>query len=178
MKKNILLGICSSIASYKSCELIRMLIKDGFSIKVIMTPNATKFISPLVFEELSDNPVYVDTFERKEKVEHISLCEWAHFFVICPLSANTLSKIATGICDNLLTTVACAFSSSKKILLVPAMNENMWKNPIIQENVKKLKKYKKYIIMNPEKGELLCKDVGVGRLPSLKKIYHKIKSLI
>ncbi|HIE36382.1 MAG TPA: hypothetical protein EYP89_03995 [Candidatus Omnitrophica bacterium] len=155
-----------------------MLTRNGFSVKVVMAPNATKFISPLVFEELTKNPVYVEMFERKENIEHIALCQWADFLVICPLSANTLSKIATGICDNLLTSIVCAFPSSKKILLVPAMNKNMWRNPVLQDNVKKLKKYKKYVIMNPEKGELLCKDVGIGRLPSLKKIYHKIKSLI
>ena len=190
---NILVGITGGIASYKSCELIRLFVKGKYSVKVMMTEAATKFVSPLVFQELSQNPVYVDMFTsldrkhltgfslmREENIQHISLAQWADLCVIAPASANTLSKIAYGICDNLLTTVVSALDKDTKVLLVPAMNENMWKNPIIAENVKKLKginlpagKAGKYFVLPPEKGELACGIYGEGRMPEVGNIYSK-----
>ena len=179
-KKNILLGVCGGISSYKACELVRALIKGGFSVKVMMTDSATKFVSGLVFGELSGNPVYIDMFSpiREENIKHISLAQWADFCVIAPASANTISKIAHGICDNLLTTVVCALPSKTKVLLAPAMNDCMYKNPIIAENIEKLKKIKKYLILPPEKGELACGAYGQGRMPQVADIYRKIKSLL
>jgi len=175
-KKNILVGVCGGIAAYKTCELVRLLIKGGFSVKVMMTEAATKFVTSLTFQELSGNLVYIDMFTplKEERVKHISLAQWADFCVVAPLSANTLSKIAGGICDNLLTTVVCALDLKTKVLLCPAMNENMWKNPIVQENVKKLKSLNKYNVLSPEKGELACGAYGEGRLPEVKEIYKKI----
>jgi len=184
---NILVGITGGIASYKSCELIRLFVKGKYSVKVMMTEAATKFVSPLVFQELSQNPVYLDMFSlmREENIQHISLAQWAQFCVIAPASANTLSKIAYGICDNLLTTVVSALDEDTKVLLAPAMNENMWKNPIIAENVKKLKginlpagKAGKYSLMPPEKGELACGVYGEGRMPEVGDIYNKAISLL
>jgi phosphopantothenoylcysteine decarboxylase/phosphopantothenate--cysteine ligase len=96
--------------------------------------------------------------------------------VVAPLTANTLSKIAGGICDNLLTTVICALPATKKIIFAPAMNTNMWKNPIIQENTEKLKKLKRYIFLNPQSGLLACGDYGQGRMPEPEEIYAKIKA--
>ena len=144
----------------------------------MMTEAATKFITPLTFQTLSCNHVYKDMFALYgENVEHISLADWADICVLAPLSANTLSKIANGICDNLLTTVVCALPKTTKVLCVPAMNENMWKNPIITENTKKLTKLKKYILMQPDKGELACGVYGEGRMPEALDIAKKIKSL-
>ena len=190
MKKNILIGICGGIASYKICELVRLLVKNDFSVKVVMTEAATKFVSPLVFQELSRSCVYLDMFTplvplgsngeikgglaRKENIQHISLAQWVSLCVIAPLSANTLSKIALGICDNLLTTVVCALPENTKSLLVPAMNENMWRNPLVQENVKKLKRLKKYIIVPPQKGELACGIYGEGKMAESKNIYNAV----
>ena len=182
--KNILIGITGGIASYKSCELIRLFVKGRYSVKVMMTEAATKFVSPLVFQELSQNPVYLDMFSliKEENIQHISLSQWADLCVIAPASANTLSKIAYGICDNLLTTVVSALDKNTKVLLIPAMNENMWKNPIIAENVKKLsaigeqsggKEIKKYLVVPPRKGELACGVYGEGRMPEAKDIYSK-----
>ena len=178
--KNILVGICGGIASYKSCELVRLLIKDGHSVKVMMTDAATKFVSGLVFQELSKNSVYLDMFNliKEENIKHISLAQWADLCVVAPASANTLSKIASGICDNLLTTVICALPLHTKVLFVPAMNECMWQNPIIVQNVKKLEKIKNYLIMSPKKGELACGAYGQGRMPQVTDIYRKIKSLL
>lgn len=188
--KKILVGVCGGIASYKTCELVRLLVKNGFLVKVMMTEAATKFVSPLVFQELSKEPVYLDMFTplknkhltgftliKENNVQHISLAQWADICLIAPLSANTLSKIALGICDNLLTTVVCALAQKTKVVLVPAMNECMWKNPLIQSNVEKLKELKKYIILNPRKGELACGVYGEGRMAEPKDIYRKIRSL-
>ena len=136
--KNILIGITGGIAAYKICTLIRLYKKSGANVRVILTPNALNFVTKLTLQTLSNNEVYVDNFDVDNfKPEHISLCDEADIFVIAPATANTISKIANGICDNLLTTTACAFN--KPILLAPAMNTNMWNNNFIQENLKKNK---------------------------------------
>lgn len=179
MSKNILVGVCGGISSYKTCELVRLLKKNKFSVKVVMTEAATKFVAPLAFQTLSENPAYTEMFiPAREGVEHISLAQWADLCVIAPLSANTLSKIAHGICDNLLATVICALPKKTKVVCAPAMNENMWNNPFIQENTKKLKKQKQYILMAPEKGELACDIYGAGRMPEAEVIFKKIKEAI
>ena len=174
--KNILVGVCGGISAYKSCELVRLLVKNGFNVKVMMTEAAAKFVTPLTFQTLSKNTVYMDMFKilSEESTQHISLAQWSSLCVIAPLSANTLSKIANGLSDNLLTTVVCALPQKTKIVLAPAMNENMWKNPIIQDNVEKLKRLKKYLFLQPQKGELACGIYGEGRMPEAKDIYKKI----
>lgn len=178
--KNILIGVCAGIASYKTCELVRHLVKDDYCVKVMMTPDAAKFVTPLVFQTLSGHPVYADMFKllEEETVRHISLAQWASVCVIAPLTANTLSKIAYGFCDNLLTTVVCALPKTTKVLLAPAMNEHMWHNAIIQENVNKLKSLKKYIMLNPQKGELACGTYGEGRMAEPQDIFKQIKTAI
>jgi len=178
--KNILIGVSAGISAYKTCILVRLLVKDGFSVKVLMTENATKLISPLVFESLSQNPVHVNMFQtyNEGNIRHISLSQWAKACVIAPLSANTLSKIARGICDNLLTTVVCALPLKTKILLAPAMNDNMWKNPIIQKNLEYLTKDKRYIIIPPQKGQLACGVYGEGKMASADDIHKEIKSVL
>lgn len=176
MKKNILLGVCAGIAAYKTCELIRLFVKANYAVKVVMTESAVNFVGPLTFQTLSNNPVYLDMFGpiKENKVEHVDLASWSDLCVIAPLSANTLSKIAYGICDNLLTTVVCALPRSTKVVCAAAMNENMWQNPIIQENVKKLVGLKKYIILTPEKGELACGVYGEGRMVEPQEIFKQI----
>ncbi|MBN2484144.1 MAG: hypothetical protein JXD21_08100 [Candidatus Omnitrophica bacterium] len=196
-KNNILIGVCGGIAAYKACELVRILKKEGYPVKVVMTDAATRFVTPLTFQTLSENPVYLDMWqfqkdeestvashqspekkEEKKRVQHISLSQWTDFCVIAPASANTLSKIAQGICDNLLTTVVCALDEKTKVVFAPAMNENMWKNPIIQQNVKKLTGLKKYEILDPGRGELACGVYGQGRMPEAKDIFNRIKKLL
>lgn len=178
--KNILIGICGGISVYKTCELVRLFTKGGFSVKVMMTSAAAEFVTPLTFQSLSQNSVYLNMFQlmKEENIKHISLAQWADLCVVAPLSANTLSKLAQGICDNLLTTVICALAKDTKVLLAPAMNECMWSNPIIQENAAKLKGLKKYTILAPEKGELACGSYGEGRMPEAAEIYKKTKSEI
>ena len=135
-KKNILIGITASIASYKIYELIRKFKKNNFNVKVVLSPNALKFVSLLTLETLSENEVYFEQFQPRTNVEHINLVDWADVFLIAPISANTISKFAKGIADNLLTSIFCAYLGSKKpVLIAPAMNNNMYNNPIIQDNL-------------------------------------------
>jgi len=166
--KNILIGITGGIAAYKICELVRMYKRANADVKVIVTDSALNFVTPLTLQTLSQNEVYHKQFEIENlSPEHISLTQWADIFVVAPLSANTLSKLATGICDNLLTSVFCAFQ--KDVILCPAMNTGMWENSFIQENIKKLSA--KYNILEPEDGFLACGTNGKGRLVENQKIF-------
>ncbi len=168
--KCVLVGVTGGIAAYKICELIRMYKKNGADVKVICTPNAMNFVTKLTLQNLSQNEVYVQEFDVKEwKPEHISLADEADIMVIAPATANTISKIAQGIADNLLTSVACAFS--KKMIIAPAMNCNMWNNESVQNNLSILQG-RGVEILEPESGFLACGYLGKGRLCSLEKIYN------
>ena len=169
--KNILVGISAGIAAYKICELIRMYKRAGANVRVMMSPNALHLVTKLTLESLSQNEVFVENFDIKEyKPEHISLCDEADILVLAPATANTISKIANGLCDNLLTSTVCAFN--KPIIVAPAMNTNMWNNKFVQENLQKLSD-NNYYICNPECGFLACGTEGVGRLCKLETIFDK-----
>lgn len=171
--KTILVGITGGIAAYKICELIRKFKKNGANVKVVATPNSLNFVTKLTLQNLSQNEVYVQEFDvKKWKPEHISLADEADVMVIAPATANTISKIAQGIADNLLTSIACAFS--KKMIIAPAMNCNMWNNPIIQENISKLKSLG-VEFLEPESGFLACGYMGKGRLCSIDKIFDAVE---
>ena len=171
--KNILIGITGGIAAYKICELIRMFKKHNANVKVVATKNALEFVTPLTLETLSQEPVYTKQFETEEKKpEHIALCDWADIFLIAPASANTISKIANGICDNLLTSLACAFQ--KQIIFAPAMNTGMWNNKAVQKNIETLKNYGAKFI-EPEEGYLACGTNGQGRLADINKIFDTVE---
>ena len=170
--KNILLGITGGIAAYKICTLIRDFKKNGANVKVVCTQNSLNFVTKLTLQNLSQNDVFVEEFDIKDwKPEHISLADWADVMVIAPATANTISKIATGIADNLLTSIACAFS--KQMFIAPAMNCHMWENPNVQENISKLKTQGVEFI-EPESGFLACGYLGKGRLCSLDKILNAV----
>ena len=176
LNKTVLLGITGGIAAYKMCELIRMYKKNGLNVKVITTPNALNFVTELTLATLSDNEVYTDNFDIKEyKPEHISLADEGDILVIAPASANTISKISDGICDNLLTSITCAFN--KPIVIAPAMNTNMWNNEFVQENINKLRN-KNFHILEPESGFLACGTEGQGRLCALDKILDKTLEIL
>ena len=175
-KKTVLIGITGGIASYKICELIRLYKKNNYNVKVIATKNALNFVTELTLATLSQNQVYSDNFDIKEyKPEHISLCDEGDILVLAPATANTISKIANGICDNLLTSIICAFN--KPVLIAPAMNTNMWNNPFVQENIKKLSS-NGYEFVDPESGYLACGTNGAGRLADINKIYSKSIELL
>lgn len=170
--KTIILGITAGIAAYKMCELIRKFKKSGADVHVICTPNSLNFVTKLTLQNLSQNEVYVQEFDVKEwKPEHIALSDRADIMLIAPATANTISKIAQGIADNLLTSVACAFS--KKIVIAPAMNCNMLNKPVIKENIEKLKS-RGVEIIESERGFLACGYNGLGRLASVDKIFDTV----
>ena len=173
--KNILLGITGGIAAYKICSLIRLYKKNGANVRAVVTPNALKFVTKLTLQTLSCNEVYVEQFDIDEyKPEHIALTE-SDIFVIAPATANTIGKIANGICDNLLTTTACAFN--KPFLIVPAMNNNMWENQFVQENITKLENAG-YNILYPSEGYLACGTNAVGRMKEPEEIFDKTVEIL
>lgn len=171
--KTILLGVTGGIAAYKIANLASALVKLHADVNVIMTQNATNFINPITFESLTGNKCIVDTFDRnfKFKVEHIALAELADVFMVAPASANVIGKIANGIADDMLTTTFMA--CKKKKILAPAMNTNMYENPIVQDNIKKLKDYGMEII-EPATGYLACGTTGSGKLPDEKILLEYI----
>ena len=174
--KNILIGITGGIAAYKICELIRMYKRMNANVRVVCTPNALNFVTKLTLQNLSQNEVGVEEFNIEQfKPEHISYADEADIMVIAPATANTIGKIANGICDNLLTSIVCAFK--KQIIIAPAMNCGMWENEFVQKNLQKLNSAG-YHILEPESGFLACGYEGKGRLCSLDKIYDKTVELL
>jgi len=170
--KNILIGITGSIAIYKSLELIRLYIKAGANVKVIMTPAAKKFINPITFETISQNKILDDTNEDwsfDTQNNHIAIGKWADLFVIAPCSANTINKLSNGIADNILLQTALAYSDVK--LLCPAANTNMMENPLTSASLKMLKLCN-FKIINTVTKELACKDIGNGAMAEVSDIYH------
>ncbi|MBN2687812.1 MAG: bifunctional phosphopantothenoylcysteine decarboxylase/phosphopantothenate--cysteine ligase CoaBC [Deltaproteobacteria bacterium] len=175
--KKIVLGITGGIAAYKSAELTRTFVKQGANVSIIMTRNATEFITPLTLKTLSGNPVYADTFSLSGDwdVGHISLAEAAHIFVIAPATANIIGKIASGIADDLLSTTVMA--TKAPVLICPAMNTNMYNNSLVQDNIRKLSDVGYYFV-EPEHGELACKAEGQGRLPSSEGILEEVITIL
>ena len=171
--KNILLGVCGSIASYKSAEIVRLFVKAGANVKVVMTKDATSFITPLTLSTLSKNQVY-STYSDTEKGtwnNHVELALWADFILIAPATANSIAKFANGICDNLLSAVY--LSAKCPVYIAPAMDLDMWKHSSTQNNVAKLKHYSN-IIIEPGNGELASGLNGEGRLAEPQDIFNFI----
>ena len=162
--KTVLLGVSSSIAAYKICNLARMLTKLGADVHVAMTENAQNFVHPLTFETLTQHKCLIDTFDRnfEYSVEHVSIAKKADVVMIAPATANIIGKIANGIADDMLTTTVMACTCRK--IIAPAMNHNMFHNPIVQENIEKLRRHG-YEIIEPVKGMLANRDIGDGKLP-------------
>lgn len=163
--KTILLGVTGSIAAYKIANLASMLVKQHAQVHVLMTKNAANFINPITFETLTSHKCLVDTFDRnfEFQVEHVSLAKQADLVLVAPASANVIGKLAHGIADDMLTTTVMACRCKK--LIAPAMNTNMYENPVVQDNLKTLKHYGMEII-SPACGYLACGDTGAGKLPS------------
>ena len=162
MGRRILLGVTGSIAAYKAAELVRLFVKNGDEVRVVMTPAATKFVGPLTFQTLSRNPVYIEEFDRPAewRPEHISLAD-CDLAVVAPASANTLAKLRHGIADNLLTSTLLA--TRAPVVLAPAMNDGMWESQVTQENVAALAARGVKVLI-PGTGELACGTVGLGRM--------------
>jgi len=173
-KKEIILGVTGSIASYKACEIIRALQDEAFGVTVVMTEEAKEFITPLTLGALSRNKVYTEMFSDAETwdIEHVSLAERASLVLIAPATANIIAKLACGICDNLLSCVTLATRAS--VLIAPAMNTNMYEHKVTQGNITKLKNLG-YKFIGPVKGKLANGKVGLGHLASVEEIVREVK---
>ena len=176
-KRNIILGVTASIAIYKACDIVRRLKSDGVFVNVVLTSEAEELIKPIVFQSLSGSKVYRGLFDDPEswEIEHVSLADKAGLILVAPATANIIAKIASGICDDLLT---CIVSATKApVLIAPAMNENMYKNKITQGNIAKLKSLG-YRFIEPRIGKLTCGVTGIGCLAEIEDILKEVKKIL
>ena len=175
LNKKILLIICGGISAYKSLETIRLFKKNGAEIKTILTKNAKEFVTPLSVSSLSQEKVYDDIFsaENEAEMDHISLSRWADAVLVAPITANTISKVASGNAEDLASTVLLA--SNKQIFLAPAMNVRMWEHPSTKENILKLKNFG-YKIIGPEIGDMACGEYGEGKMTEPNEIVNTLKN--
>ncbi len=173
--KRVLLGVTGGIAAYKACDLTSKLTQEGADVRVVMTESATKFVSPLTFQALSRNPVYIDTFDEKdpEKIAHIDLADWAEIAIIAPATANIIAKLALGLGDDMLSTICLA--SRATTYIAPAMNVHMYQNQAVQKNMFTLTE-RGYHFIEPGAGYLACGYVGKGRLEEPLEIIKAIKN--
>lgn len=174
-EKNIVLGVSGGIAAYKACALTSKLTQLGADVKVVMTSSAMKFVSPLTFQSLSRNPVYVDTFDEKDpkKIAHIDVADWADIVIIAPATAHVLGRIANGLADDMLSTLLLA--TTAPVYIAPAMNVNMYKHPAVIENMKQLERWG-YHFIEPGAGYLACGWIGKGRMEEPESIIKVIDS--
>ncbi len=172
--KHILVGLTGGIACYKVPYLVRALRKAGAEVQVVMTRSATQFITPLTMETVSNREVAVEMFsqERYISTRHIDFAQWPDLLVIAPTTANFIGKVASGISDDLLTTIICA--TAKPVMIAPAMNPQMWRNPITQRNYKTLLGLG-FRVVDPTEGEMACEDYGVGRMAEPQAIFDAVE---
>lgn len=173
MSRNLLLGVTGGIAAYKACELTSLAVKAGWTVEVVMTANATRFVGPLTFAGLSGRPAHTSTFD--DAMAHIQLAKWADVAVIAPLSANVLAKLACGLADDLLSTVLLALPRGKPCVLAPAMNTEMWFHPAVQRNIRWIDELGRYTWVAPTEKRLACGDVGVGGLAEVADILEAVE---
>ena len=177
MKKNILLGVTGSIASFKACDLIGLLRKKGYSVRCVMSADAGWFVTPLVLETLTGKKVARDMFSLPENMTpaHISLADEADIILIAPATADIIGKVAAGLSDDILTCTVCA--SDRPVIFAPAMNDKMFNNPIVRENIKYLRE-KGYHFIDPVVGHLACEREGMGHLAPLEKIIEETEKIL
>ncbi len=175
--KNIVVGVCGGIAAYKSCELVRLLVKDGFSVQVMMTKAATEFVGALTFQALTGKPVFTDLFSltQESEIGHIQLADRADLLVFAPATADFLAKAAHGFAEDILSTALLA--TKAPVMFCPSMNVNMYENPITMRNLKILRELGHHFV-DPEDGELACGWMGKGRLAEPANILARIKTVL
>ncbi|MGI5979654.1 MAG: phosphopantothenoylcysteine decarboxylase [Oscillospiraceae bacterium] len=174
--KNIVLGVTGSIAAYKAADIANILTKEGYNVDVILTRGGAQFITALTLQALSKNRVLTDVFQEDwpQEVKHISLAKKADLLLVAPASADIIAKLAYGIADDMLTTTALAMSGIPK-LIAPAMNTNMYENPVVQDNLQKLAHYG-WEIIDPKEARLACGDLGKGALADVKAIIQTVEA--
>jgi phosphopantothenoylcysteine decarboxylase/phosphopantothenate--cysteine ligase len=175
-KKKIVLGITASIAAYKAASICSRLTNMGANVIPVMTPNTLNFVGPLTFSSISGSKTIVEQFVNQDKIYHISLSHSADIFLIAPASADIISKLSYGVCDNFLTT--SAVSASCPILIAPAMNESMYLDPVVKKNISRLKQEGKYFFIGPKTGNLACGEKGLGRLEDEEVILERLGELL
>ena len=158
----VLLGVTGGIAAYRACEWVSLAVKAGHQVRVVMTSNAQRFVGPVSFEALSGNRVMTDTFA--DALGHIEWAKWAEVAVVAPASANVIGKLACGIADDALTTTLMALPRGRRIVVAPAMNTEMWLNPVVVRNLQWLAELQRYTVVAPTEKRLACGDVGPGGL--------------
>ena len=173
--KRILLCVSGGISAYKAIDLASQLSKQGWEVKCVLTENAMKFVTPINFSAITHNSVHTSLFSDIDPIPHITLSSWADLIVVAPATANIIGKAATGIADDLLSTILVA--SNKPVLFVPAMNVNMYQSLIVQENLRKLKEWGNYVLQ-PETGMLACGVTGEGKYPSNTEVVYAIKTYL
>ena len=175
--REIVVGVCGSIACYKVADVVSKLVQLGAGVTVVMTPAAAKFVGPLTFQALTNRPVRVDQFDlsHPDDTQHISLTEKADLMLVAPATNTTIAKIAHGICDDIVSLLVCA--SACPVVLAPAMNSRMWEDPIAQENFAKLASVG-YRFIGPEAGFLACRNIGVGRLSEPATIVAEVVKML
>ena len=178
--KHFIVAVTGGIACYKTCTLVSRLVQAGGEVTVLMTEAATKFIAPLTFESLSGRPVYQSLWQPVENFDsqHVALARAADVMVIAPASANTIAKLAHGMCDNVVTTVACALPRTTPVLVAPSMNAEMWTNPMTQQNIQALREVLGYQIIGPDEGWQACRTKGPGRMSEPEAILDAIGQAI
>jgi phosphopantothenoylcysteine decarboxylase/phosphopantothenate--cysteine ligase len=176
-RKTVIVGVTASIAAYKACEIVNLLRKDSFDIKVILTKDALEFVTSLTLQTLSGNKVMIDLFEPPEQWSpiHTSLADSASLILIAPATANVIGKLANGICDDLLTCVT--YASKAPVLIAPAMNENMYNHKMVMGNIAKLEKIG-YSFVGPVKGPLACGHDAVGHIAPVSEIIKEVKKIL
>ncbi|MFT5587583.1 MAG: phosphopantothenoylcysteine synthetase/decarboxylase [Cognaticolwellia sp.] len=176
---NILLGVSGGIAAYKACDLVSLANKQGHQVQVVMTAGATRFVTPLSFQALSGRPVMTSTWEGvgNPGIDHIELAKWADVACVAPCSANTLAKLACGIADDALSTVWMALRRGTVCVLAPAMNTEMWMNPVVQRNRRWLEELGHYNFVEPIEKRLACGDIGIGALADTTSILDAINAV-
>jgi phosphopantothenoylcysteine decarboxylase/phosphopantothenate--cysteine ligase len=175
--REIIVAVCGGIAAYKVADVVSKLIQSGAGVTVIMTREATQFVTPLTFEALSGRKVRIDTFDLVDTSDpqHIALTERANLMLVAPATMNMLAKVAHGLCDDLVSLMISA--SACPVVFAPSMNNRMWENPINQENIAKLTKLN-YRFIGPEEGWLACRNVGLGRLSESQKIVAEVTGIL
>ncbi|MDP3730758.1 MAG: flavoprotein [Candidatus Omnitrophota bacterium] len=175
--KTVIIGVTASIAAYKACEIVNLLRKDSFDVKVILTKDALEFVTPLTLQTLSGNKVLTDIFEPPDKWSpvHTSLADSASLILIAPATASVIGKLANGICDDLLTCVI--YASKAPVLIAPAMNENMYNHKVVAANIAKLEKIG-YSFVGPVKGRLACGCDAIGHIAPVPEIIKEVKKIL
>ncbi len=178
----LILGITGGIAAYKACEIVSLVTKLGGEVRVVMTPNAARFVPPLTFEALTGPPVMTSAMDTSPtdggatSIEHIAWAKWATVAAIAPLTANSLGKLACGLADDALSTVVMALPADTPVVLAPAMNTQMWLNPVVQRNLRWLDELGRFRVVDPVHKRLACGDVGMGGLADPADIVAAIQS--